>query len=199
AARVQLALFDQAAPAPGGWREPDVEDPRRVLHDLHAAAWLLALCRALPPTMVRGWHGPRARLARPEPPLRGRGEARRPITLQEVPLDHDRAFAELRQERFGQIRSDGMVELALATGGGLRRLDLFVELDRTRKPARNIDKFAAYDAFITAWSTATSRYQALGDRPLVVFVCDDEPQARAFARAADGVLSGRVITLRTSP
>jgi len=33
----------------------------------------------------------------------------------------------------------------------------------------------------------------------VVFVCDDEAQARAFARAADVTLSGRVITLRTPP
>ena len=78
-------------------------------------------------------------------------------------------------------------------------LDLFVELDRTRKPARNLPKFAAYDAFITAWSAATPRYQSLSDRPLVVFVCDDEPQARAFCRAADSSFTGRIITLRTPP
>jgi len=200
AARTQLMLVDPAAPDPAAWREPDVRDPRRVLHDLHAAAWLMTFGRMLPPGMVCGWHGPRASLARPAPPLRtSRGEGRRAIRLEEVPLDADRSFAELRDERFGQIRADGMVELALPTVAGVRRIDLFVELDRTRKPARNLDKMAAYDAFITAWSTAMSRYQALGDRPLVVFVCEDEAQARAFARAADVVLSGRVITLRTPP
>jgi hypothetical protein len=81
----------------------------------------------------------------------------------------------------------------------VRRLDLFVELDRTRKPAKNAGKFAAYDAFLTAWSAATSRYQSLGDRPLVVFVCQDEPQARAFCRAADAQFTGRIISLRAPP
>jgi len=144
AVREQLALIDPAVPAANAWREPDIRDPRRVVHDLHASAWVMALCRALPSAMVRDWHGPRARLARPEPPLRTtRGEGRRTISLQEIPRGPDQAFADLRQERFSQIRADGMVELALETGAETRRLDLFVELDRTRKPGANLDKMAA--------------------------------------------------------
>jgi len=198
-AREQMRLFDDHAPSEESWREPDVADPRRVLHDLHVAGWILALGRVLPKSAVNGWHGPRARLARPEPALRGRGGERRVISVREVPVGPDRAIADLQLERFAPIRSDGMVELALRPPEGPRRLDLFVELDRTRKPARNMPKFAAYDAFITAWSAATPRYQSLSDRPLVVFVCDDEPQARAFCRAADASFTGRIITLRTPP
>jgi hypothetical protein len=33
---------------------------------------------------------------------------------------------------------------------------------------------------------------------MVVFVCEDEPQARAFVRAAGGQVTGRLSTLRTA-
>jgi hypothetical protein len=199
AAKDQMSLFGPYATPEAGWREPDVKDPRRVLHDLHAVGWLLALCRTLPRGMALGWHGSRAPLARPEPRLRGRPGDRRVIEAREVPVDPARAIAELRLERFVPVHSDGMVELAIDTPSGRRRLDCFLELDRTRKPGKNAGKFAAYDAFITAWSVATSRYQKLADRPVVVFVCEDEPQARAFVRAADEQVTGRLITLKAPP
>jgi hypothetical protein len=121
AARDQMSLFGPYATPEAGWREPDVKDPRRALHDLHAVGWLLALCRTLPRGMALGWHRSREPLARPEPRLRGRPGDRRVIEAREVPVDPARAIAEFRLERFVPIHSDGMVELAIDTpraGGG---------------------------------------------------------------------------------
>jgi hypothetical protein len=66
-----------------GWSAPQVKDPRRVLHDLHAAGWVLAAQGALTPKIARTWHGARARLARPAVPTRGR-EERHPIRAGEI-------------------------------------------------------------------------------------------------------------------
>ena len=53
-------------------------------------------------------------------------------------------------------------------------------------------KFQKYDAFITAWAMALDRYKALGEPPIVLFVCEDPEKAWQFARTADEVVTGRI-------
>jgi hypothetical protein len=87
------------------------------------------------------------------------------------------------------------VELRLLGGRGqARRVDLFLELDRTRRASYNVPKFQRYDAFITGWALALDRYRVLGEPPIVLFVCEDAERAWAFARAADEAVTGRIAT-----
>jgi hypothetical protein len=44
-------------------------------------------------------------------------------------------------------------QLAIPAGNTTRRVDVFVEMDRTRRPAKNTPKFRRYDHFVTGWST----------------------------------------------
>jgi hypothetical protein len=65
-----------------------------------------------------------------------------------------------------------------------------VELDRTFKPSRNIDKFERYDHMLAGWSLHKDRYtKCLPDPPLVVFICRDRSNAKEFCRAADPVVT----------
>jgi hypothetical protein len=68
--------------------------------------------------------------------------------------------------------------------------DLFVELDRTFKPSKNIDKFERYDHMLAGWALHKDRYtKYLPDPPLVVFICRDQANAKEFCRAADPVVT----------
>jgi hypothetical protein len=192
AARTHVSRQGPYAPPDPGWSEPVISDPRRVIHDLHAGGYALALMAALGPA-ARVWHGERSKAARPQPPLRGRGDERRPILARELPLPRDRAVGGLALERFEQLEADAVLELDLPDG----RMDLFIELDRTRRPGKNFPKFRRYDAFITAWSTALARYEPPRRRPAVLFVCEDEEQALAFLRTADTEMTGHLSVLRT--
>jgi hypothetical protein len=58
-----------------------------------------------------------------------------------------------------------------------RELDLLVELDRTRRPVKNVDKFHRYDALLTAWWRSHERYRGAKEGPAVVFMCVDEEAA----------------------
>jgi hypothetical protein len=79
-----------------------------------------------------------------------------------------------------------LIELAIRSGNSTRRVDVFVEMDRTRRPSKNSLKFRRYDHFITGWSTLLDRYaEALKERPIVVFVCEDGDQAPDFLKLAD--------------
>ena len=69
-------------------------------------------------------------------------------------------------------------------------LESELELDRTFKPSKNIDKFERYDHMLTGWSLHKDRYtKYLPDPPLVVFICRDQANAKEFCRAADPVVT----------
>jgi hypothetical protein len=57
-------------------------------------------------------------------------------------------------------------------------LDLLIELDRTRRPTKNVDKLDRYDAFLTGWCRLMDRYRRDAALPAVVFVCPSEEQAK---------------------
>ena len=82
-------------------------------------------------------------------------------------------------------------ELRLREAEQIVVTDLFVELDRTFKSAKNIDKFERYDQMISGWCMANSRTATPSTAlplPLVVFVCRDQANAKEFCRAADPVV-----------
>jgi hypothetical protein len=181
------------------WSAPSTDDPamRRASHDLHVNAWTLALERCLGEA-VRRARGPRNSYV--APPLRTRDGDRRPIGPDELRLPGgrtphgflrtDRGRRRVPVEQFAAIEPDATVELRFRDRERIDVIDLFVELDRTFKPAKNIDKFERYDHMISGWSGLKDRYtKHCTGPPLVVFVCRDQANAKEFCRAADPVVT----------
>jgi hypothetical protein len=181
------------------WSAPSTDDPamRRARHDLHVNAWGLALESQLGEA-VRRIRGPRTSYV--APPTRSSGGERRAIGPDELRLPGgrtphrflrtDRARQRVEVEEFAAIEPDLTIELRLREAERIAVTDLFVELDRTFKPAKNIDKFERYDHMISGWCTLKDRYaKHCTAPPLVVFVCRDQANAKEFCRAADPVVS----------
>src|SRR4029077_9703365 len=96
-------------------------------------------------------------------------------------LCSNRARQRVPVEQFAAIEPDATVELRLRTDAAIEIIDLFVELDRTFKPAKNIDKFERYDHMISGWCGLKDRYDKhCTAPPLVVFVCRDQANAKEF-------------------
>jgi hypothetical protein len=182
------------------WRERKVSDPRYVLHNLHATAWVLAFERAAG-RFVRAWHGPNHPVTRPRVPRIK--EEREWVNLGPRHLKpppnmaiHGLKFpanVDIARQEFEGIETDALIELAIPAGNSTRRVDVFVEMDRTRRPSKNSPKFRRYDHFITGWSTLLDRYaEALKERPIVVFVCEDGDQALDFLKLADSQVTGAI-------
>ena len=105
-------------------------------------------------------------------------------------LRTDRGRQRVAVEEFAAIEPDLTIELRLREAAQIVVTDLFVELDRTFKPAKNIDKFERYDHMISGWCTLKDRYaKHCTAPPLVVFVCRDQANAKEFCRAADPVVT----------
>jgi Replication-relaxation len=181
------------------WSAPSTDDPamRRARHDLHVNAWGLALESQLGEA-VRRIRGPRTSYV--APPTRSSGGERRAIGPDELRLPGgrtphrflrtDRARQRVEVEEFAAIEPDLTIELRLREAERIAVTDLFVELDRTFKPAKNIDKFERYDHMISGWCTLKDRYaKHCTAPPLVVLVCRDQANAKEFCRAADPVVS----------
>ena len=143
------------------WREHKVTDPRYALHNLHAIGWVLAFERVAG-RFVRAWHGPSHPLARPRVPRvkedrewvnLGPRHLTPPANMAIHGLRFPSDVDESRQE-FETLEADALIELAIPAGKTTRRVDVFIEMDRTRRPAKNAPKFRRYDHFITGWSTA---------------------------------------------
>jgi hypothetical protein len=170
---------------------------RGARHDLHVNAWVLALEAHLGDA-VRRIRGPRNSYV--PPPFHTREGQRRAIGPDELRLPGgrtphgflrtDRGRRRVAVEQFAAIDPDATVELRVRDGGRLDVFDLFVELDRTFRPAKNIDKFERYDHMISGWCNLKDRYtKHCTSRPLVVFVCRDQANAKEFCRAADSVVT----------
>ena len=69
---------------------------------------------------------------------------------------------------FGPKVNSATIELRIQSGHQLFHTDLFVEMDRTFKPSKNISKFERYDHLITGWARHKDRYaKYLNTLPLV--------------------------------
>ena len=172
------------------WREPQIEDARRVIHDLHATGWLFAFEQLATP-VIRGWSGPRS--SRVLPPSRRDHGQWVTITANEIPLGGGRRIRDLAIDEFKPVEPDVTIEIALHKASPPQRFDLLVELDRSGRASRNVEKFRRYDALLTAWGRTHERYKLQGEPPIVVFVVNDEPKAREFVDAADDVVTGAVV------
>jgi hypothetical protein len=181
------------------WTAPSTDDPamRRARHDLHVNAWGLAFEAHLSEA-VRRIRGPRNSYV--APPTRGAGGERRAIGPDDLRLPGgrnahgflrtDRGRHRVAVEEFAAIEPDLTIELRFREGGQIVVTDLFVELDRTFKPAKNIDKFERYDHMISGWCALKDRHaKHCTVPPLVVFVCRDQANAKEFCRAADPVVT----------
>jgi Replication-relaxation len=181
------------------WSAPSTDDPamRRASHDLHVNAWVLAFERCLGDA-VRRVRGPRNSYV--APPLRTRDGDRLPLGPDNLRLPGgrtphgflrtDRGRRRVPVEQFAAIEPDATLELRRRDREHIDVFDVFVELDRTFKPAKNIDKFERYDHMISGWCRLKDRYSKhCTSPPLVVFVCRDQANAKEFCRAADPVVS----------
>jgi hypothetical protein len=155
----------------------EVYDYGHVLHDLQLNAWVLAYRRAAGELLL-SWEGE----THIEPPWEARGR-------QGVLRVGDYWSAEgLRDPRARLVRPDAVLEVARPDGDGSRVI--FIDYDRTQRVDKNYEKFRRYDAFLCWWWQHTSF--ADGDRPYVMFICQDEDQRDRFLNAADRELTGQL-------
>ena len=155
----------------------EVYDYGHVVHDLQLNAWVLAYRRAAGDLFL-SWEGE----THIEPPREARGR-------QGVLRVGDYWSAEsLRDPRPRLVRPDAVLEVARPDGDGSRVF--FIEYDRTRRVDKNYEKFRRYDSFLCWWWQHTAF--ADGDRPFVIFICQDEDQRDRFLNAADRELTGQL-------
>jgi hypothetical protein len=175
-------------PATVTWREPQISDPRRILRDLHANGWVMAV-ESLCGRSFAGWRGPReSRLDPPRRKVKGEWLDIRPpaVTIGGRKL-HDYA-----SEKFESVNPDATIELKLEVGDAPLRLDLLIEFERSTSPGALEDRLRRYDGLISGWASLLDRYRALGTPPVVVFVCEDERAQSRLVRLADKVVTARL-------
>lgn len=170
------------------WREPQLNDPRRLLRDLHVAGWVLAL-EQVAGRAFSDWRGPRdAKLRPPRRRVRGEWLDLRP---EDVTVGASRRVDGLPSAPFEAVTPGAAVELRLRVGGEQLRLDLLVDFERGRGGAAREAKLQRYDGMLTGWARMLDRYKLLGQPPVVVLVAEDEPSALSIVRLADRLLTGR--------
>ena len=175
-------------PSEAKWRPRHVNDYRVVQHDLQVNAWVMAY-RRLIGDEVADWLGPEQ--GRLDVPTRYVDRRFKPMTLEhaQYEMPDNRSIRDLRLASFAPVVPDATLMLELDEGE--RRFELLVELDRTARPTKNVDKLRRYDALITAWWRGADRYRGAEEPPTVVFVCADEQHALSLMRAADREVTGR--------
>jgi hypothetical protein len=175
------------------WRAPEQRRAGTLPHNLHALAWAIELHRIVGDLATDYWRTPRYATGRYQVPQIGSGHKRHPITMAELDVPDGHAVLDLPP--FREIKPDVSLELRITS----QRLtfDLLVELDLTGRASYNREKFLAYDAFLTGWALAHSRYRTLATRPAVVFVCSDARTALAYAAEADQAMTGRIGVMGT--
>jgi hypothetical protein len=179
------------------WEPTRMKEGNNVRHDLSVAGYLLAM-RTLAKDRIRQWHGPREPICRLTPPRTRVNYESVPIGPGDLrlPTGFELLGEPSQPSRFAQLHADALVEMYIdvpdGPHGARRLVDFFIELDRTRRPSKQFPKFKAYDALISGWSFVHDRYQAMRERPRVIFVCQDEPQAWTFLEHADREVTGAI-------
>jgi hypothetical protein len=171
------------------WRDTQVSDPRRLLRDLRANGWAMAL-ETLAPHAVMHWRG--ARDARMRPPRRRVRSEFLDLRPQDVTVGGSRQIEGIDLPRFEPVAPDAAVEIRLAVPGAPLRFDLLIEIEHGRGGASREAKLRRYDALVTGWARLLDRYQMLKTPPVVVLVAEDEPSARNIVKLADRVVTGRL-------
>ena len=173
------------------WRAPEVADPRLVLHDLHANAWLFALEDLLAPNVLRGWRGPRAaRLDRSRArSSAASGSRSRPTACRSAPASTSPTSSSTSSSRSGPTSPSSSTSRSVISGVGSSCWSSSTAPAARRPTTRSS---AATTPSSTAGRMALPRYKALGEPPVVVFVVEDEDKARKLLKAADRIMTGRI-------
>lgn len=187
------------------WRAPELTDPRRIAHDLHANAWYLAFERLAGHVVasVRGPHS--ARLyppSKPHPDYRHDPTKRLPLSADEIAerlLGTGQRFDSLAADAIAPIYPDLAIEISLPKLPRRPRQHYLIEVEHSRHPAGLKSKLQRYDALITAWGRGQEPFLTSGLPPAVIFVCPDEPFALAACKIADGLVRGRIASLEDRP
>ncbi len=168
----------------------------RVRHEVHVAAWVLAMMSLAEHGRATVWGAARSVL---QPP-RGGGPRPGPLSPAGLMLPGGRVAHDfmhrlrdgelVEAERFDTLRPDAIV--VMDGTKGKPGLDVLIELDDSLSSPGWQAKLERYDHFLSGWSAHTTRYGAGGRAvPLAVFLCRDRKRARAAARRADGLLLAR--------
>jgi hypothetical protein len=180
------------------WRPRRVTEYSVVEHDLQVNAWVFAYRELVGDRMI-DWLGPdQGRIDVPtvyEPHKR----RYRQVGVEDATrgFENYRRPRDLQLERLAPLYPDATVSLYSHSLGS--ELDVLIELDRTRRPTKNVDKLRRYDAFLTAWYRVSDRYRNAVEPPMAVFVCPSEHQAKSLMRVADREVSGRLAQPGTRP
>jgi len=191
-------FYSSVIPRTGGRRRSEAKTPMHLHHDLHALGWWQAFETLLGPGVdVSDVFTPRYEEGRFRAPRIHYGRGHRAVERRDIVLGHGAQIAGIADDRFAYtiepdltIRLDVIGWLIGKTENIL--VDLFVEIDRTRRPARNLDKLKRYDEFLTGWSLLHPRVEQLGTRPVVIFTSPDERSMLALMKAADEIMTGRI-------
>jgi hypothetical protein len=194
-ARTCWGLDGPYIPPDAKWRPRHVVDYGVVQHDLQVNAWVMAY-RELVGERAIDWLGPDQ--SRIDVPTKYDNRRFRPVGLDDATIARSdyRRPRDLRLEHFAPLVPDATVTVYSNPTGC--EVDLMIELDRTRRPTKNVDKLRRYDAFLTAWWYLTERYQHAPQPPLVVFVGPAQQQALSLMRMADREITGRLARPGTS-
>lgn len=187
---VAQARQPPAVPPTREFRQLEVEKDARIRHDLHMLAWVIELHRLLGDQATDKWRTPRWPAGVCAVPQTGTGRSRRAVTLKDIKRPKHVGIFDVDSKDIARIEPDAICEIKLLE----ERLsfDLLIELDLADRASYNLEKFRRYDAFLTAWWSETRRYQQLGTRPGVLFVCTTAEIAMSYARAADGLMRGSI-------
>lgn len=192
------ALCRPQIPDERRWRRSEAQSWSGLGHDLHTAEWAMALCRLAADWQTFGVLDvltPRYRAGQLSPPRKQAmfGAGPHGVSLGEVEIDRGWIFDGISSGPFvGTIKPDLTLRLWIQlTKRTDCEFDVLVELDRTRRRAKNLRKLIAYDEFLTGWGLLHPRVQKQG-RPVVIFVCPNETCRRGLMGAADRLVVGRI-------
>ncbi|MGH2905014.1 MAG: type IV secretory system conjugative DNA transfer family protein [Solirubrobacteraceae bacterium] len=179
-----------AVPEKREFRAMEIEKDGRIRHDLHLLSWVLELHEQLGRHATDKWRTPRWPAGAFPVPHLGNGRNRHAATLHDIPHPKHTGIFDVASADFAEVKPDAVCEIQIPEQQ--LTFDLAVEMDLTDRVSYNLEKFASYDAFLTAWWPVHRRFRQLGTRPAVVFVCSNAKIALAYARAADQTLKGSV-------
>jgi hypothetical protein len=187
---VAQARQPPAIPPTREFRQLEVEKNSRIRHDLHTLSWVIELHRLLGEQATDKWRTPRWPAGVCAVPQTGSGRGRRAITLKDVKRPKHIGIFDLDSKDIARIEPDAICEIKLLQDR--LTFDLLIEHDLTDRASYNLEKFRRYDTFLTAWWNEMRRYQQLGTRPGVVFVCTTPETALTYARTADETMHGSI-------
>jgi hypothetical protein len=189
-ARGHVGREGAGIPPDSTWRAPATTDPRRILRDLHVNGWVLALRQIAGRSFV-AWRGPLEGRLQP-PRRRGRNGDHDGLRPAQVILGSNHRLQGFPGDQFGLVSPDATVELRVSGGQARGRVDLMIDLDRSRGFEATEQRLIAYDGLISGWARTLTRYRNGDVTPMVVFISEDERSLLTLLKIADTALTTRI-------